>query len=139
MVSDTVGFIRDLPHELVAAFHATLEATADADLLLHVVDGANPARDEQMGKVDKGVDGNRRAGSAADHRLNKQDLTGLPRQLSGTTNMVEFAGFASVPLLAKACRCYGRRWQCMPSKKAQRLDFERGRLPVEDPSTILNP
>ncbi len=40
IVSDTVGFIRDLPHSLVAAFHATLEETAAADLLLHVVDSS---------------------------------------------------------------------------------------------------
>jgi GTPase len=48
VVSDTVGFIRDLPHSLVAAFHATLEETAQADLLLHVVDSASPDRDQQM-------------------------------------------------------------------------------------------
>jgi GTP-binding protein HflX len=46
--SDTVGFIRDLPHSLVDAFHATLEAAIDADLLLHVVDSASHARDEQI-------------------------------------------------------------------------------------------
>ena len=53
VISDTVGFIRDLPHSLVAAFHATLEATAQADILLHVVDCANHARDEQMAEVNK--------------------------------------------------------------------------------------
>ncbi|RKT58167.1 GTP-binding protein HflX [Azonexus fungiphilus] len=53
VISDTVGFIRDLPHSLVDAFHATLEAAVDADLLLHVVDSANHARDEQMAEVDK--------------------------------------------------------------------------------------
>lgn len=53
VISDTVGFIRDLPHALVAAFHATLEATAEADLLLHVVDSASPVRDQQMQEVDK--------------------------------------------------------------------------------------
>jgi GTP-binding protein HflX len=53
VVSDTVGFIRDLPHELVAAFRATLEETVHADLLLHVVDAASPAREEQAGEVDK--------------------------------------------------------------------------------------
>ncbi|MRR50136.1 MAG: GTPase HflX [Rhodocyclaceae bacterium] len=51
VVSDTVGFIRDLPHSLVAAFHATLEETAEADLLLHVVDSASPDRDQQMAAV----------------------------------------------------------------------------------------
>lgn len=51
VLSDTVGFIRDLPHELVAAFHATLEETAQADLLLHVVDSASKDRDQQMQAV----------------------------------------------------------------------------------------
>jgi len=53
VLSDTVGFIRDLPHALVAAFQATLEATADADLLLHVVDSASAARDDEIREVDK--------------------------------------------------------------------------------------
>jgi GTP-binding protein HflX len=53
VVSDTVGFITRLPHTLVAAFEATLEETARADLLLHVVDGASPNRERQMEEVDK--------------------------------------------------------------------------------------
>lgn len=53
VISDTVGFIRDLPHSLVDAFHATLEAATDADLLLHVVDSASHARDEQVAEVNK--------------------------------------------------------------------------------------
>jgi len=51
VLSDTVGFIRDLPHSLVAAFRATLEETVRADLLLHVVDGASPARQQQIADV----------------------------------------------------------------------------------------
>jgi len=50
-LSDTVGFIRDLPHTLVDAFRATLEETIQADLLLHVVDVSNPQRDEQIEAV----------------------------------------------------------------------------------------
>ncbi|KAF4513889.1 UNVERIFIED_CONTAM: hypothetical protein B566_EDAN017570 [Ephemera danica] len=53
VVSDTVGFIRDLPHSLIDAFHATLEAATDADILIHVVDSASHARDEQMYEVNK--------------------------------------------------------------------------------------
>ena len=78
VISDTVGFIRALPHELVAAFHATLEATAQADLLLHVVDSANPAREEQIAEVDKVLS---EIGASEVRQLlvlNKQDLTGLP-------------------------------------------------------------
>jgi GTP-binding protein HflX len=51
VMSDTVGFIRELPHQLVAAFRATLEETIHADLLLHVVDAASPARMEQIEQV----------------------------------------------------------------------------------------
>jgi GTP-binding protein HflX len=53
VLSDTVGFIRDLPHDLVAAFRATLAAAAEADLLLHVIDAAHPSRDEQIAAVDE--------------------------------------------------------------------------------------
>ena len=52
VLSDTVGFIRDLPHDLVAAFRATLAEAAQADLLLHVIDAAHPNRDEQIAAVD---------------------------------------------------------------------------------------
>jgi GTP-binding protein HflX len=51
VISDTVGFVRELPHQLVAAFRATLEETIHADLLLHVVDGASPVRMEQIEEV----------------------------------------------------------------------------------------
>jgi GTP-binding protein HflX len=53
VLSDTVGFIRDLPHDLVAAFRATLEETVHADLLVHVVDASSPVRDEQALEVNK--------------------------------------------------------------------------------------
>lgn len=53
VVSDTVGFIRHLPHSLVAAFRSTLEETVRADLLLHVVDANNANRDDQISEVNK--------------------------------------------------------------------------------------
>lgn len=52
-LSDTVGFIRDLPHKLVEAFQATLQESADADLLLHVVDAASPNGPEQIAEVER--------------------------------------------------------------------------------------
>ena len=52
-LSDTVGFIRDLPHGLVEAFQATLQEATEADLLLHVVDASNPDFPEQMAEVQK--------------------------------------------------------------------------------------
>ncbi len=53
VLADTVGFIRDLPHDLVAAFKSTLAETRDADLLLHVVDAADPARDARIDEVQR--------------------------------------------------------------------------------------
>jgi len=53
VLSDTVGFIRDLPHSVVAAFHATLEETANADLLLHVVDASSADREAQIAVVNR--------------------------------------------------------------------------------------
>jgi GTP-binding protein HflX len=52
-LADTVGFVRDLPHDLVAAFRSTLSEARDADLLLHVIDAADPLRDERIGQVDE--------------------------------------------------------------------------------------
>ncbi|MEJ7932010.1 GTPase HflX [Ramlibacter sp. AN1015] len=52
-LSDTVGFIRDLPHGLIDAFEATLREAADADLLVHVVDAANPGYPEQINEVQR--------------------------------------------------------------------------------------
>ncbi|NQU47526.1 MAG: GTPase HflX [Planctomycetes bacterium] len=56
MLADTVGFVRDLPHSLVASFHATLEETLHADLLLHVVDASDPDRALQLSAVSTVLD-----------------------------------------------------------------------------------
>ena len=77
MLSDTVGFITRLPHDLVAAFRATLEATAEADLLLHVIDASSPGRERQIEAVEK-VLGEIGADTVAQLRVyNKVDLTGV--------------------------------------------------------------
>lgn len=52
-ITDTVGFINQLPHHLIAAFRATLEEVTEADLLLHVVDASSPQREEQMQAVEE--------------------------------------------------------------------------------------
>jgi len=77
VLSDTVGFITRLPHDLVAAFRATLEATAEADLLLHVIDSASSGRERQIEAVDKVL---AEIGADAVPQLrvyNKLDLTGV--------------------------------------------------------------
>lgn len=78
VLSDTVGFIRELPHTLVDAFHATLEETAQADLLLHVVDASAPDRDEQIAEVER-VLAEIGAGEVPTIVVfNKIDVAGLP-------------------------------------------------------------
>ncbi len=52
VLADTVGFVSRLPHDLVAAFRSTLQETAEADLLLHVIDAASPRRDENIAEVE---------------------------------------------------------------------------------------
>jgi GTP-binding protein HflX len=53
MLADTVGFVRDLPHDLVAAFRSTLSEAREADLLLHVIDAADPLREDRIRQVDE--------------------------------------------------------------------------------------
>ncbi len=77
VLSDTVGFITRLPHDLVAAFRATLEATAEADLLLHVIDSSSAGRERQIEAVEKVL---QEIGADAVPQLrvyNKLDLTGV--------------------------------------------------------------
>ena len=77
VLSDTVGFIRGLPHDLVAAFRATLEETVQADPLLHVVDAASPAREAQAAEVNKVLAEIGAAGVPQIEVWNKIDVTGL--------------------------------------------------------------
>ncbi len=77
VLSDTVGFIRDLPHDLVAAFRATLAEAAEADLLLHVIDASTPERDEQVEAVDAVLEEIGASGIPQIRVLNKCDLAGL--------------------------------------------------------------
>ncbi|MEO6228294.1 MAG: GTPase HflX, partial [Thermomonas sp.] len=53
VLADTVGFVRDLPHDLVAAFRSTLSEAREADLLVHVIDADDPLRDERISQVDE--------------------------------------------------------------------------------------
>lgn len=98
VISDTVGFVRDLPHHLVAAFRATLEETIHADLLLHVVDAANPSRFEQIEQVNQVL-----AEIGADHIpqllvWNKIDAAGI----EPTLERDEYGNISRVFVSAKA-------------------------------------
>jgi GTP-binding protein HflX len=82
VLADTVGFVRALPHELVAAFRSTLQEARDADLLLHVVDASDPLRDERIEQVREVLKG---IGAGEIRELlvfNKIDLSGdKPRSI----------------------------------------------------------
>jgi GTP-binding protein HflX len=77
VLSDTVGFIRELPTTLVAAFRATLEETVQADLLLHVADASSPEHEAQVTQVDRVLAEIGAGGLPQVVLLNKIDLTGL--------------------------------------------------------------
>jgi GTP-binding protein HflX len=81
VVADTVGFVRDLPHELMAAFRSTLMEARDADLLLHVVDASDPEHDRRIAQVDEVLAG---IGAASIPQLrvyNKIDRLDRPAEL----------------------------------------------------------
>jgi GTP-binding protein HflX len=100
VLSDTVGFIRDLPHTLVAAFRATLEETVQADLLLHVVDASSSNRSEQINEVNKVL---KEIGADRIPQilvLNKADLIDLPASSPGYQRD-EYGRIVQVRLSAK--------------------------------------
>jgi GTP-binding protein HflX len=109
VLSDTVGFIRDLPHGLVASFRATLEETIQADLLLHVVDASSGVREPQIAAVNKVL---AEIGADAIPQVlvwNKADLSAVPPGL----NRDEYG---------KICRV------CLSAKTGAGLDFLRDAL-----------
>lgn len=77
VLADTVGFVTRLPHSLIAAFRATLEATAEADILLHVIDTASPNRERQIAAVNKVLGEIGAEDEAIFQVYNKLDLTGI--------------------------------------------------------------
>jgi GTP-binding protein HflX len=81
LLSDTVGFLGRLPHHLVASFHATLEETLNADLLLHVVDASHPDAPEQIAAVDEVLEGLSHTTRAGILVLNKTDAVRDPIEL----------------------------------------------------------
>jgi len=88
-LSDTVGFIRDLPHKLVEAFEATLHEAADADLLLHVIDAASPHLAEQQADVDRVLEEIGAAGVPQLLVYNKCDLLEASRQPREVADCIE--------------------------------------------------
>ena len=96
-LSDTVGFIRELPHKLVEAFRATLSEAADADLLLHVVDAASPLQHEQRAEVDRVLDSIGAGGIPQILVCNKTDRLAPEAQPRALADLVARADGTSMP------------------------------------------
>ncbi len=88
-LSDTVGFIRDLPHKLVEAFEATLQEAAEADLLLHVIDAASPLLADQQAEVDRVLEDIGAAGVPQLLVFNKCDLLEDAQQPRAAADWIE--------------------------------------------------
>jgi len=127
VLSDTVGFIRDLPHDLVAAFRGTLAEAAHADLLLHVIDASAQDRDEQIAAVD-GVLAEIGASDLPHLRvLNKCDLAGLPAG-------VERDGCGTIASV-RVSALTGEGCEALRAALAERLTLGTPALPLEQPAT----
>lgn len=93
MITDTVGFIRKLPHHLIDAFRSTLEEAKYADILIHVVDASNPQMDAQMHIVYETLNSLGVTDKTIITIFNKQDKVREMRALSGQTEDVVFKDF----------------------------------------------
>jgi len=143
VVSDTVGFIRELPHQLVAAFRATLEETIRADVLLHVVDASSPARLEQVDEVNGVL---REIG--ADHIpqilvWNKIDAAGLEPAIERDEYdkirrvFISAQTGAGVDLLREAIAEYAEKEHVLQSDAQQSADRDDVRFTAPDQHTNL--
>lgn len=96
VLTDTVGFIQNLPHDLVAAFRATLEEVCEADLILHVVDSASEMRDQQMQVVDEVLQELGAQGKSGIAVFNKIDLlpAGHEELLSADGDSIQVSAFS---------------------------------------------
>ncbi|BAF60301.1 GTPase [Pelotomaculum thermopropionicum SI] len=143
LLTDTVGFIQNLPHHLVAAFRATLEEVMEADLLLHVVDASHPYMEEQIGAVNEVLASLGAAGKPLVMVYNKADL--LPdakffREKSSPPAVAVSAlkGWGMEDLLAAIARALpGRRIKAsffIPYRKSGLLPVlhEKGRVLREE-------
>lgn len=133
-LSDTVGFIRDLPHGLIDAFQATLQEAVDADLLLHVVDAANPNFPEQIAEVQRVLAEIGADGIPQVLVFNKLDALGLERRPAQLQDVYELDGVA-VPRVFVSARD-GEGLPALRQLLAQRVIASAG-TPEEAPEMAL--
>jgi GTP-binding protein HflX len=133
-LSDTVGFIRDLPHGLIDAFQATLQEAVDADLLLHVVDAANPNFPEQIAEVQRVLAEIGADGIPQVLVFNKLDALGPERRPAQLQDVYELDGVAAPRVFVSA-----RDGEGLPALRqllAQRVIASAGN-PEESPEMAL--
>jgi GTPase len=125
LVTDTVGFIRKLPHHLVASFRATLEEANEADVLLHVIDGSHPRWEEQkmvveevlddldLGQVPVALVFNKTDRLTHDEeQVLRQRVASMFPEPAAFTSTVERDGLREIiALLEDQVRASGRRWK----------------------------
>jgi len=128
LLSDTVGFIRDLPHELIAAFNSTLEEIASADLILHVIDVSAPDQMERIDEVERVLDEIGAADTPLLRVFNKADIiAGGLRAVDddcGAASISALSGAGVEKLLARVAQ----RLSAGRLRRTVRLDAGQGRL-----------
>ena len=129
VLSDTVGFIRQLPHTLIVAFQSTLQEAADADLLIHVMDAADPERISRQDAVEKVLE---EVGAALVPRIevfNKIDLAGLTprieRDLHGRIFRVWLSAATGLGLSGLRAAVVSHGWPNHDVFEASPLGIER--------------
>ena len=128
LFSDTVGFIRDLPHELVAAFNSTLEEIASADLIVHVIDGSSPDQIERIEAVEQVLEQIGAGDTPSMRVFNKADIIpgGLQAvdKASGAVWISALSGAGVEELLARVAK----RLSAGRLRRTVRLSAGQGRL-----------
>ncbi len=133
-ISDTVGFIRELPHGLVDAFKATLQEAVDADLLLHVVDASNPHHPEQMAEVQNVL---REIGADGIPQLlvfNKLDVLQPEQRPVRMADSIEVDG-AQVERVFLSARS-GEGLPALREELSQRAQASNGAMPLADAAPL---
>ena len=131
ILADTVGFIRHLPHDLIEAFHSTLEEVAEAEMLLHVIDASHPERLEYMAQVNQVLAEIEAQAVPQILVFNKIDITGetprYERDAQGFINKVWLSAQtgAGVEFLLQALSEYFRRFR---SQRRAKLPPQAARL-----------
>jgi GTP-binding protein HflX len=131
VLTDTVGFIRKLPHQLVAAFKATLEELSEADVLVHVVDASHPGLEEQMSAVETLLGELELADRATIVALNKVDRVESDAALRGLVER-----FDAVPISARTGQGIERLLERLERAFRPRVARATLRIPYSDGPTL---